>query len=63
MTFTPEIHLFQSFILLSLITKLRGWMKETLWQDITIHGLDKYNAIFQNVKTVLRQNKYHTKIS
>ena len=28
-----------------------------------IHGLDKYNTVFQNVKRVLHQNKAHTKIS
>ena len=28
-----------------------------------IHGLDKYNTMFQNVKRVLHQNKAHTKIS
>ena len=40
-----------------------GWLKETFWQyDVTIHGLDKYNTMFQNVKRVLHQNKPHTKI-
>ena len=38
-----------------------GWLKET-WQYVTIHGLDKYNTMFQNVKRVLHQNKTHTKI-
>ena len=28
-----------------------------------IHGLDKYNTVFQNVKRVLHQSKAHTKIS
>ena len=27
-----------------------GWLKETFWQYVTIHGLDKYNTMFQNVK-------------
>ena len=41
-----------------------GWLKETFWQyDVTIHGLDKYNTVFQNVKRVLHQNKARTKIS
>ena len=40
-----------------------GWLKETFWQYVTIHGLDKYNTMFQNVKRVLHQNKAHTKIS
>ena len=39
-----------------------GWLKEHFWHYVTIHGLDKYNTIFQNVKRVL-QNKAHTKIS
>ena len=40
-----------------------GWLKETFWQYVTIHGLDKYNTMFQNLKRVLHQNKIHTKIS
>ena len=40
-----------------------GLLKETFWQYVTIHGLDKYNTMFQNVKRVLHQNKAHTKIS
>ena len=28
-----------------------GWLKETFWQYVTIHGLDKYNTMFQNVKS------------
>ena len=40
-----------------------GWLKEIFWQYGTIHGLDKYNTMFQNVKRVLHQNKTHTKIS
>ena len=40
-----------------------GWVRETFWQYVTIHGLDKYNTMFQNVKRVLHQNKVHTKIS
>ena len=40
-----------------------GRLKETFCQYVTIHGLDKYNAMFQNVKRVLHQNKAHTKIS
>ena len=40
-----------------------GWLKQTFWQYATIHGLNKYNAIFQNVKRVLYQNKAHTEIS
>ena len=32
-------------------------------QTRNIHGLDKYNTMFQNVKRVLHQNKAHTKIS
>ena len=40
-----------------------GWLKETFWQYVTIHGLDKYNTMFQNAKRVLHQNKAHTKIS
>ena len=38
-----------------------GWVRETFWQYVTIHGLDKYNTMFQNVKRVLHQNKVHTK--
>ena len=38
------------------------WLKET-WQHVTIHEIDKYNAMFQNVKTVLHEKKTHTKIS
>ena len=33
-----------------------GWLKEIFWQYLTIHGLDKYNTMFQNVKKVLHQN-------
>ena len=62
MPVTPDIHLFESYFLPLLITKLSGWLKETFWQYVTIHGLDKYNAMFQNVKRVLQQNKPHTKI-
>ena len=40
-----------------------GWVKETFWQYVTIHRLDKYNTMFRNVKRVLHQNKGHTKIS
>ena len=40
-----------------------GWLKETFPQYLTIHGLDKYNTMFQSVKRVLHQNKAHTKIS
>ena len=63
MTVTPEIHLLESYTLTSLITKLSGWLKENFQQYVTIHGLDKYNAMFQNMKRVLHQNKPHTKIS
>ena len=38
-----------------------GWVKETFWQYVTIHGLDKYN-MFRSVKRFLHQNKAHTKI-
>ena len=75
MTATSEIHLFECLkvvFLPSLITMLNlskklcssncGWLKETLWQYVTILGLDKYN-MFQNVKKVVHQNKAHTKIS
>ena len=24
-----------------------GWLKETFWQRVTIHGLDKYNTMFK----------------
>ena len=44
MPVTPDIHLFESYILPLLITKLSGWLKETFWQYVTIHGLDKYNV-------------------
>ena len=27
-----------------------SWLKGTFWQYVTIHGLDKYNTMFQNVK-------------
>ena len=37
------------------------WLKETFWQYVAIHGLDKCNTMFQKVKTVLHQNKAHTK--
>ena len=40
-----------------------GWLKETFWQYITVHGLDKYNIMFQNVKKVHHQNELQTKIS
>ena len=66
--------IFESCIPPTLITKLNfwtkkfwsmncGWLKETFWQYATLHGLDKYNTVFQNVKRVLCQNKTHTKIS
>ena len=38
-----------------------GWIKETFWQYVAIHELDKHNKMFQNVKRVLHQNKAHTK--
>ena len=67
--------MFENCILPSLIRKLNLWAKnsvlwivigskECFWEyDVTINGLDKYNAMFQNVKRVLHQNKAHTKIS
>ena len=51
------------FLNKKLCSKNCGWLKETFWQYVTIHGLDKYNTMFQNVKRVLHQNKAHTKIS
>ena len=32
------------------------WLKET-WQYVTIHGIDNYNTVFRNVKSVLHQIK------
>ena len=40
-----------------------GWLKETFWQYVTIHWLDEYNTMFQNMKRVLHPKKAHTKIS
>ena len=40
-----------------------GCLKGTFWQYVTIHGQDKCNTMFQNVKGVLHQNNAHTKIS
>ena len=76
-TVTPEIHLFEclkvvysaifdykvEFLNKKLCSINCGWLKETFWQYVTIHWLDKYNTMFQNVKRVLHQNKAHTKIS
>ena len=36
-----------------------GWPKEA-WQYVTIHGIDKYNTMFQSAKKVLHQNKPHS---
>ena len=53
LTVTPEIHLFESCILpyykvqflnKRLCSMNCGWLKETFWQYVTIHGLDKYNT-------------------
>ena len=66
--------MFESCIPPTLITKLNFWTKHfVLWivvgsrklsgNNVTLHGLDKYNTMFQNVKRVLHQNKTHTKIS
>ena len=77
LTVTPEIHLFEFKVILpSLITKLNflnkkkmcsmnyGWLKETFWQYVTIHGLGNCNAMFQNwresfirIKLILKFDK------
>ena len=58
MTFTADIHFFESYKLW-LVEKLSG----NITISVTIHGLDKYNIMFQNVERFLRQKIPHTKIS
>ena len=74
-TFTPEIHCLDlefhsatfeytklNFLNKKLCSVNCGSLQETC-QYVTIHGLEKYKTMFQNVKKVLYQNKTYTKMS